>query len=81
METLFKVNVFETIYGDGLFTQTSEGRPVTVEGAAMVKLPHGVIVDAAGFVADKAEAQRVAADRVEEIGRRIIAQAQRMRGG
>ena len=79
--TLFKVDVHPTIYSDGLFLHVQEGSPITVEGAPMVRTPYGSIVPGEGWSADKAEAHRRAADRVEQLGRLLMAQADRMRTG
>jgi hypothetical protein len=45
----------------------------------MVQLTHGVLVPAAGWHADERGALLAAAERVVELGQRLLAQAERMR--
>lgn len=79
MTQLFRLDIFETLDGSGVITHMNAGEPVTVNGTPMVRLAHGTIVSASGFWPTRQEARLRAAMRVEEIGRRILNQAERLR--
>jgi hypothetical protein len=65
---------------DGVPFTVVQGTPVTVDGTPMVRLSHGVIVPADGYSPDEATAKARAADEVEAVGRKILEQAQQLRG-
>lgn len=80
MTQLYKAMVTDSMFrSDGIGWFSQNGSPQTVDGTPMVRLPHGTLVPAAGWHADRADAIREAADRVEELGRRLITQAGCMR--
>jgi hypothetical protein len=80
MTRLYKTTVNDfNIRSDGLGFFTQFGEPRTVDGTPMVQLPHGVLVPAAGWHADQRGALLEAAERVVELGQRLLAQAERMR--
>jgi hypothetical protein len=64
---------------DGLGFFTQYGEPRTINGTPMVVLPHGVMVPAAGWHADHRGALLDAAQRIVELGHRLIAQADKLR--
>lgn len=63
--------------GVGYFVQ--HGQPLTVDSTPMVKLTGGVLVPAAGWHAEHADAVREAAKRIEDLGHRLLAQADTLR--
>lgn len=65
---------------EGLSFWMQEGESVNVNGVAMVQMEHA-IVPATGFHESKDAAMEAAADRIDVLGRRLIAQAVRMRRG
>jgi hypothetical protein len=80
MTKLYKttVNDFQmTEAGLGVFTQF--GLPRTFDGLPMVVMPNGHIVPAAGWHADRRGALLEAAQRVEALGHRLLAQADKLR--
>ena len=80
MTNLYKASVSDhnfTKEGIGYFVQY--GQPMTVGGEPMVKLSGGVLVPAAGWHADQRGALLEAAQRVVDLGHRLIAQADKMR--
>lgn len=79
MGTMYQLQIGSQIDSRGVSTWMQKGEEVTVEGAPMVRLSHGVIVRAHGWFHDQAEAHRSAAAKIEEMGRRLIAQAEHLR--
>ena len=80
MTKLYKAWVTDSQFrDDGLGWFSQVGEPLTVNGTPMVALGHGTIVLAAGWHADRGDAVLEAAQRVEELGRRLLGQADRMR--
>jgi len=80
MTKLYKSSVGDhhfTKEGIGYFVQ--HGDPHTVGGEPMVRLSGGVLVPANGWHADFADAVIEAAQRIESLGHRLIAQADRLR--
>lgn len=76
MTALYKATVSDmqfTKEGLGYFVQ--HGQPDTVRGVPMVLLQHGTLVPAAGWHAEFNGAVLEAAQRIEELGRRLLAQA------
>ena len=64
---------------DGLPYFVQHGQPDTVRGAPMILLQHGTLVPAAGWHAEFNDAVREAAGRIEELGHRLLAQANTLR--
>jgi len=79
MSKRFRVDIHETLGNVGVFTNTVSGEPVLVDGREMVWLSHGSIVPDKGFHDTLSDACRAAAGRVEDIGHRLLAQAERLR--
>jgi hypothetical protein len=80
MTRLYKTSVNDfNVRSDGLGFFTQYGEPRTVDGTPMVQMPHGVLVPAAGWHPDERGALLEAAQRVVELGQRLLAQADRMR--
>ena len=80
MTKLYKTTVNDTgMRSDGLGFFTQYGEPRTVDGTPMVVLPYGVMVPATGWHADHRGALLEAAQRVVDLGHRLLAQADRMR--
>lgn len=77
--TLYRLDVHYQQSDDGLATCLVKGDPVTVDGKQMVKLHHGTIVPATGFVDSIGEAKQEAARQIEVIGHRLLAQASKLR--
>ena len=80
MTNLYKASVSDhqfSQHGIGYFVQY--GQPLTVDGTPMVKLSGGVLVPAAGWHAEHSDAVLEAAQRVEALGHRLLAQADRLR--
>jgi hypothetical protein len=80
MTNLYKSSVSDhgfTREGIGYFVQF--GEPQTVGGEPMVKLTGGVIVPARGWHAEFSDAVLEAAQRIEALGHRLLAQADRLR--
>jgi hypothetical protein len=77
---LYKSSVSDhhfTKEGVGYFVQY--GHPLTVGGDTMVKLTGGVLVPATGWHAEYCDAVLEAAQRIEALGHRLLAQADRLR--
>jgi hypothetical protein len=82
MTKLYKASVSDhhfTKEGIGYFVQ--HGEPQTVGGDPMVRLAGGVIVPANGWHADFSDAVLEAAQRIESLGHRLVAQAAELRAG
>lgn len=82
MATVYSVCPHESIYGDGLLITRLHGTPVEINGQAFVMVGEGSrshVLSADGFCPTNSEALVLAAMKVEEIGRRILAQAERLR--
>ena len=63
---------------EGLGWYVTFGEARTVDGEPMVQLNHGIF-PAHGWYADKADAVRAAADRIEELGFLLVRQAAQVR--
>jgi len=77
---LYKSSVSDhhfTKEGVGYFVQ--HGQPLTVAGDPMVRLSGGTLVPAAGWHAEFGDAVLEAAQRIEALGHRLLAQADRLR--
>ena len=80
MSNLYKATISDNQFsehGIGYFVQ--RGEPDTVRGTPMVKLHHGVLVPARGWHAEYGAAVLEAAQRIEALGHRLLAQADRLR--
>jgi hypothetical protein len=80
MSNLYKASVTDANFhreGIGYFVQ--HGEPLTVDSELMVKLAGGVIVPARGWHAEFGDAVLEAAQRIEALGHRLLAQADRLR--
>lgn len=80
MTKLYKSSVGDhhfTKEGIGYFVQ--HGEPHTIGGDPMVKLAGGVLVPAAGWHAEYGDAVLEAAQRIEVLGHRLLAQADKLR--
>ena len=80
MTNLYKASVTDTSFhreGIGYFVQ--HGEPLTVGGDPMVKLTGGVLVPATGWHSEYGDALLEAAQRIEALGHRLLAQADRLR--
>lgn len=80
MTNLYKSSVSDhhfSQHGIGYFVQY--GQPMTIDGTPMVKLSGGVLVPAKGWHSEHSDAVLEAAQRVEALGHRLLAQADRLR--
>jgi hypothetical protein len=77
--TLHRIHLSDAIRDTGLSHWSSTGEPVDVQGEQMVRLPHGSIVPARDWHPTLAEALRCAANRIEQLGLRLVAQASSLR--
>ena len=80
MTNLYRSSVSDhgfTQEGLGYFVQ--HGQPHTVGGDPMVRLTGGVLVPAKGWHAEFSDAVIEAAQRIEALGHRLLAQADRLR--
>jgi hypothetical protein len=80
MTNLYKSSVSDHQFGQhgiGYFIQ--RGEPQTVGGDPMVRLSGGTLVPAAGWHAEFSDAVLEAAQRIEALGHRLLAQADRLR--
>lgn len=79
MSKLFKADVSDSWFrADGLSWYVTFGEARTVDGEPMVQLNHGIF-PADGWYAERADAVRAAADRIEELGFRLVRQAAQVR--
>jgi hypothetical protein len=78
-------NLYKAIVSDHNFTKdgvgyfVQHGESVTVGGDPMVKLAGGVLVPARGWRAEFSDAVLEAAQRIEALGHKLFAQADRLR--
>ena len=80
MTKLYKTTVNDShMRAEGLGFFTQYGEPRTIDGTPMVALPYGVFVPAEGWHADKRGALLDAAQRIVELGHRLLAQADKVR--
>ena len=80
MTKLYKTTVNDYyMRPDGLGFFTQYGEPRTIDGTPMVVMQNGVIVPAVGWHADQRGALLDAAQRIVELGHRLLAQADRVR--
>ena len=80
MTNLYKASVSDhqfSQHGIGYFVQ--HGQPQTVGGNPMVRLTGGVLVPAKGWHGEFSDAVIEAAQRIEVLGHRLLAQADRLR--
>lgn len=79
MSKLFKADVSDSWFrADGLSWYVTFGEARTVDGEPMVQLNHGIF-PADGWHADRADAVRAVADRIEELGFLLVRQAAQVR--
>lgn len=80
MTNLYKASVSDHNVGkDGIGYFVQYGQPMTIDGTPMVKLSGGVLVPAKGWHSEHSDAVLEAAQRVEALGHRLLAQADRLR--
>jgi L-fucose isomerase-like protein len=80
MTQLYRATVGDVQVGkDGLPYYVQAGEPHTIDATPMVRLAHGVLVPAAGWHAEYGNAVLEAAQRIEVLGHRLLAQADRLR--
>ena len=80
MTALYKATVSDGQFSkEGLGYFVQHGQPLTVREAPMVLLQHGTMVPAAGWHSEFGDAVREAAQRIEELGHRLLAQASTLR--
>ena len=79
MAKRYRCNLLATVSENGLTTWISSGEAVTIGDAKYVRVGGTLLEDGPHFFDTREDAQRAVADSVEEIGRRIIAQAERFR--
>jgi hypothetical protein len=80
MTNLYRASVSDHQFrqeGLGYFVQ--HGQPLTVGGDPMVRLSGGTLVPAAGWHSEFSDAVLEAAQRIEALGHRLLAQADRLR--
>ncbi len=75
MATVHKIEV----YGCDVTVYEKTGETIDVQGVPMVRLSFGTIVKADGFHASLADAQREAADKIDEIRQRLAERAAELR--
>ena len=79
MTKLYKTTVNDTcLSSNGLGHFTQVGTPRTVDGTPMVQMSHGLF-PANGWHATHGDAVLEAAQRIEALGHRLLAQADKMR--
>jgi hypothetical protein len=80
MSNLYKSSVSDHGFTrEGLSYFIQHGETLTVGGEPMVKLTGGVIVPARGWHTEFSDAVLEAAQRIEALGHRLLAQADRLR--
>lgn len=80
MTNLYKSSVADhNLSKDGIGFFVQHGEPQTVGGDPMVRLSGGVLVPAKGWHAEYGDAVNEAAQRIEALGHRLLAQADRLR--
>jgi hypothetical protein len=80
MTNLYKSSVTDHNFTrEGLSYFVQHGEPLTVGGDPMVRLTGGVLVPAKGWHAEFSDAVLEAAQRIEALGHRLLAQADRLR--
>lgn len=79
MGNVYRIDIGSQIDSRGVMTWDQKGEVVDVQGVPMVRLQHGVIVRSHGWSEDMSDARLKAAMRIEEMGRSLLAQAERMR--
>lgn len=77
---LYTININDTCFrADGVSYYTTWGESCDVDGQPMVRMAHGAILPAAGWVDTRTEALRLAADKIEQLAERLLLQARRVR--
>jgi hypothetical protein len=80
MSNLYKASVSDSsFHREGIGYFMKHGEPLTVAGDPMVRLSGGVLVPAKGWHAEFGDAVLEAAQRIEALGHRLLAQADRLR--
>jgi hypothetical protein len=80
MTKLYRASVSDHNVGkEGIGYFVQHGEPQTVGGDPMVRLSGGVLVPATGWHADYGDAVVEAAQRIEALGHRLLAQADKLR--
>lgn len=67
------------VSGSDVHHWIDEGDPLTVEATPMVRLSHGAIVPASGWVASKKDAMLVAARKIDALAIKLIEKAAKLR--
>lgn len=79
MSKLYQATVNDSwLNRDGIGWYVTFGEAREVDGQPMVQMNHGIF-PAEGWHADRAAAVRAAADRIEQLGHRMLAQAVQVR--
>lgn len=78
MTQLHKGYVTESLRTDGIGWWMQQGEPRTVDGTPMVHVGHAIL-PADGWHADRSAAVLEVASRIEQLGNRLLAQAERLR--
>ncbi len=80
MTQLYKATISDSQFTrEGISYFVQHGEPQTVGGDPMVRLTHGVLVPARGWHAEFNDAVLEAAQRIEALGHRLLAQADSLR--
>jgi hypothetical protein len=80
MSNLYKSSVSDHgFHKEGLGYYVQHGEALSVDSELMVKLTGGVLVPARGWHAEFSDAVLEAAQRIEALGHRLLAQADRLR--
>lgn len=79
MDAMYHVDVGGLIDARGVSTFLLKGERVSVDGVPMVRLSHGNIVRAVNWSDTADDARLRAAMKIEEMGRVLLAQAEKMR--
>lgn len=79
MDAMYRIDIGTQIDSRGVSTFSQKGEAVVVDGEPMVRMTHGVIVRSHGWSTSREEARLRAAMKIEEMGRSLLAQAERLR--
>jgi hypothetical protein len=81
MAKLYQVNVLASVSNEGLGSYVLTGESKIIDGQTFIDLGSMYMANDGSWFETVAEARRASAKKIEDIGRKILAQAERFRQG
>jgi hypothetical protein len=81
MAKLYQVNVLASVSDEGLGSYVLTGESKIIDGQTFIDLGSMYVANDGSWFETVAEARRASAKKIEDIGRKILTQAERFRQG